>query len=421
MSAERVPDELARYSIGCYECHGLNTDQHADSFDHMGVTINVVVSPNDCRTCHPTEVEQYSGSKKANAYKNLMNNPVYHALVGTVTGIKTVDEDGRVLLQAPSQQTLNDTCLACHGTRIEVDGMHMIDTSVGPLNVPKLTNWPNQGVGRINPDGSLGSCASCHSRHAFSIADARKPYTCSQCHGEPDVPAGPVYEVSKHGVRFASHWQEWNFDDVPWEVGDDFSAPTCAACHASLVAVSGDVPEVVAERTHDFGARLYTRIFGLIYSHAQPTSGDTSIIKNADDLPLPTTFLGQPADEFLIDEEEQIARLGTMKAVCTTCHSSDWTNQHFERFEHTVQEVDHMVLAATKLMVQAWENGVAENANPFDEGIEQLWVKQWLFYANTVRYASAMTGAQKYTAFHDGWWDLTHNLQKIKDHIDAHR
>ena len=67
ISAETVPDDLAQYSVGCYECHSLNINQHADSFEHMGVKINVVVSPNDCQTCHPVEVEQYSGSKKANA------------------------------------------------------------------------------------------------------------------------------------------------------------------------------------------------------------------------------------------------------------------------------------------------------------------------------------------------------------------
>jgi len=29
---------------------------------------------------------------------------------------------------------------------------------------------------------------ACHPRHGFSIEVARKPYTCSQCHLEPDVP-----------------------------------------------------------------------------------------------------------------------------------------------------------------------------------------------------------------------------------------
>jgi hypothetical protein len=139
----------------------------------------------------------------------------------------------------------------------------------------------------------------------------------------------------------------------------------------------------------------YVRIFGLIYSHPQPTSGDTTIIKNADGLPLPTTFQGEIAHQYLIDETEQQDRLITLKTVCNSCHITAWVDSHFNTFEHTVAEVDQMVLAATQLMGIAWERKLADNANPFDEAIEQMWITQWLFYANTVRYASAMTGAQK--------------------------
>jgi hypothetical protein len=145
------------------------------------------------------------------------------------------------------------------------------------------------------------------------------------------------------------------------------------------------------------------------------------IIKNADGLPLPTTFQGEIAQQYLIDEAEQQNRRDTLKAVCTSCHSSSWGNSHFDAFEHTVAEVDQMVLAATQLMGTAWEKKLADNSNPFDEAIEQRWITQWLFYANTVRYASAMTGAQKYTAFADGWWDLTNTLQKLKDRIMSYK
>jgi len=30
--------------------------------------------------------------------------------------------------------------------------------------------WPNTGIGRVNPDGSAGSCSACHTRHRFSKA-----------------------------------------------------------------------------------------------------------------------------------------------------------------------------------------------------------------------------------------------------------
>jgi len=50
----------------------------------------------------------------------------------------------------------------------------------------------------------------------------------------------------------------------------------------------------------------------------------------------------------------------------------------------------------------------------FDEAIEKMWVEQWLFYANSVRFASAMSGAD-YGAFANGRWYLNKNLQQMSD------
>src|SRR3972149_5851214 len=86
ISADKVSENFSGFAVGCYECHSQNPGRHKDNFEHMGFSINVVVSPNDCKTCHPVEVAQFSDSKKAHAIKNLMGNPVYHILVDTVTG-----------------------------------------------------------------------------------------------------------------------------------------------------------------------------------------------------------------------------------------------------------------------------------------------------------------------------------------------
>ena len=69
-------------------------------------------------------------------------------------------------------------------------------------------------------------------------------------------------------------------------------------------------------------------------------------------------------------------------------------------------------------MTEAWDKKIEDNTNPFDEAIEKLWIKQWLFYATSIRYASAMTGAHDYAAFKNGWWELSDNLQKMRNMID---
>ena len=414
VSSKTVPDNLKSVAVGCYECHALNPAAHKDNFDHFDAKINVVVSPNDCRTCHADEAEQYLRSKKAHALGNLQKNPVYHLLVETVTSVRKA-EGGKLTPLASSEYAKAETCYACHGTTVTVTGMRKVKSDVGDLEVPVLSGWPNQGVGRVNPDGTAGSCTACHPRHSFAIEIARDPRACSQCHLVPDVPAYDVYRESKHGNIFDAKHQEWDMGAVPWHVGKDFRAPTCAVCHNSLLVTPGG--EVIAARTHDFGARLWVRIFGLITSHPQPKSGDTSVIKNADGLPLPTTFTGQPASEFLIDAREQAKRQGEMRKVCQACHSESWAIGHFKKFDSSVAEADQMVLAATQLLARAWELKVADRSNPFDEGIEQLWVSQWLFYANSVRYASAMSGPD-YATFRNGWWELTNTLQRMKDLIE---
>jgi hypothetical protein len=417
-SAESLAEGLKGYVVGCYECHSQNPEIHKDSFDHMGQKIHVVVTPQDCKTCHPVEFSQFSVSKKSYAYKNLMENPVYHTLVSTITGLKKI-ADSKISTEKPTASTLHETCLGCHGTVVEVSGVKSINSKIGTVEVPHLTNWPNQGVGRINPDGSRGACTACHPRHSYSIETARKPYTCAQCHLEPDVPAWNVYHESKHGNIFFSKFSTWNFDTVPWVIGNDFKAPTCATCHNSLLVSSSG--NVIAERTHDFGSRLWVRLFGLIYSHAQPKSGDTTVIRNKDGLPLPATFTNEPASEYLIDKQEQEGRVKIMSNVCNGCHSTQYTQGHFTKLEKTVAETNTMTLTATQLVGMAWDAKLADRINPFDETIEQMWMRQWLFYTNSIRYASAMTGAPDYASFKNGWWYLTENIAQMREWIELRK
>lgn len=393
--------------IGCYECHSLNPDKHTDNFEHFGYQINVVVSPNDCSTCHPVEVEQYLPSKKGYAYGNLKDNPVYSLMVETL-----VPFDSHSSTESIAQ---DESCYACHGTEVKVAGMKTIDSELGELEVPILTNWPNQGVGRINPDGSRGACTSCHPRHSFSIEVARKPHTCGQCHLEPDVPAYNVYLESKHGNIYKSNSDSFNWNDVPWQPGIDFTAPTCAVCHNSELADADG--KVIVERTHDFGSRLWLRIFGLPYSHPQPKSGSTFTISNAAALPLPVTFDNIPASDYLISEETQAERKDLFSSVCISCHSTSWIDGQFEKLEKISSAADNSILEATNIMTDIWNKKIEDNKNPFDEEAELLWVKHWLFYANSIRYATAMMGPD-YAAFKNGWWNAKNNIVKMRSILE---
>jgi hypothetical protein len=285
---------------------------------------------------------------------------------------------------------------------------------MGEMAFPVFDGWPNMGVGRINPDGSKGSCASCHTWHRFSIEMARKPHTCSQCHKGPDVPIYKIYQVSKHGNIYSSIGSEWNFESVPWAVGSDFTAPTCASCHVSLlVTPEGDV---IAERTHQMNNRLPWRMFGLIYAHPHPKSPDTSKIINMSGLPLPTELTGEPATQYLIDSEEQEKRRMAIQSVCLSCHGQQWVDGHWARFENTIKVTNEMTLTSTKLIMMAWDKGLAKGRlqgdSVFNEAIEKKWMEQWLFFANSTRMSSAMLGSD-YGVFDNGRWYMSKNIQQI--------
>jgi hypothetical protein len=417
VSSKTVPEELRNTAVGCAECHMLNPEAHTGTFEHNGYDIHTVVSPKDCSTCHSTEADQYTKNVMSHAYNNLAGNKIFQMHERSIIGgTKTLPMERNI--RPANEDTKAEACYYCHGTRLKVSGEEIRDTEIaGELQFPVIDGWPNQGVGRVNTDGSLGSCSACHTRHAFSIEMARKPYTCKECHIGPDVPAFKVYSASKHGNIFSAMHKSWDFTAVPWTIGKDFTAPTCAACHISLLVNTEE--EVVSERTHQMNNRLPWRILGLIYAHPHPAKADTTIIRNKDGLPLPTDFAGGFATEYLIAKDEMEARRKNMQAACLNCHGTSWVNGHWRRFENTIKQTNADILHATSIMKQIWASGFAsgmnQKGNPFDEAIEKKWSDAWLFYANTIRFASAMSGGGDYGVFADGRYQLSKTLLELGD------
>jgi hypothetical protein len=236
---------------------------------------------------------------------------------------------------------------------MEVKGLVFRDTDCGELQFPDLEGWPNQGVGRINPDWSKGACTSCHPPHDFSVTTARKPVTCSECHKGPDAPAYKVCEISKHGNTVKSEEKEYDFTAVPWIVGKDFTAPTCVTCHASLL-VSPD-KTVIAECTNKHNDRLSWRLVGVPCAHPHPIKADLHGVVNFLGLPIAVELTSEPVARFLINEEERQARNDGMKTVCRSCHSTPWVGSHFERLENTIETSIRQTVEAAKIMLDIWK------------------------------------------------------------------
>ena len=421
VSSTSVPENLQGVVVGCAECHMLRPDAHVDTFEHNGYDIHMVVSPDDCRTCHAQEASQYTKNIMAHAYNNLAGNTFHQGTQRSIIGKST--HRNRILKAPADEATKAETCYYCHGTKLEVTGRVTRDTdAAGELEFPVIKGWPNQGVGRINLDGSLGSCSACHTRHAFSIEMARKPYTCKECHVGPDVPAFKVYSASKHGNIFAAMEKSWDFTAVPWTIGKDFTAPTCASCHISLLVNTDG--EVVSERTHQMNNRMPWRILGLIYAHPHPIEPDTSIIRNKKGEPLPTDFDGGFASQYLIDAKEQNVRRQAMQAACLNCHSTSWVEGHWARFENTINVTNAETLTGASIInsLQQLNREVSNpDYQPFNAAINKRWYKTWLFYANTIRFASAMGGGGDYAVFAQGRYQMSQNLEELNEWLKINR
>lgn len=207
-----------RANVACFECHMAN-EGDVDAFLHEGYRIATIVSPKDCARCHSKEAEEFANSHHSKGARILgsLDNTLAEVVEGN-RGMRTAGFPGGV-----SAAAVNG-CRQCHGSEVKVLANGKLDPAT----------WPNTGIGRINPDGSEGSCSACHSRHSFSVEQARHPDNCGKCHMGPDHPQMEIYYESKHGIAFRAFKDKLNMDSSKWVVGEDYNlAPTCATCHMS--------------------------------------------------------------------------------------------------------------------------------------------------------------------------------------------
>jgi hypothetical protein len=350
----------AAVGVGCHDCHKTSDDRIASKshLEHDPNPIAVVVTPKTCSGCHPGQAAQYEVSKHAHTLEIIwkvdhwLNDDMNNAVERT-TG-----------------------CYACHGTVVEVEDGR-----------PKPGTWPNVGVGRKNPDGSLGSCSSCHTRHKFSVVEARKPEACDQCHLGPDHPQIEIYNESKHGTIYHAEGDSWNWTptDNRWKAGRDYRAPTCAACHMSAAA---DIP-----KTHDVTERL-----------SWETQAPLTV--------RPSEFKPFPAD---LNWREARAR---MKTVCMQCHSRTWTEDHFINLDQAVANYDELYFKPIqKKMESLYEAGLLSRETYFDEALEWEFYELWHHEGRRARMGAAMM-APDYAWWH-GFYELKHRYVTFLESVQT--
>lgn len=72
-------------------------------------------------------------------------------------------------------------------------------------------------------------CDSCHTRHRFDPAEARRPEACITCHAGPPHPDDETYFASAHGRLYRAEGGGWDWTKPLTE--GNYKAPSCAYCH----------------------------------------------------------------------------------------------------------------------------------------------------------------------------------------------
>jgi hypothetical protein len=324
----------AAAGVGCSECHRAGAGE-PDAMDHFGNTVAVLVTPADCGRCHAAQAEQFAGSLHARGGQVLASLDNY---LGEVVEGFGASVSG---------------CRQCHGSPVIVNA--------GGVLSPET--WPNFGIGRINPDGSLGACTACHSRHEFTRAQVRSPEACGRCHLGPDHPQKEVYEESKHSIVYSAYLDRVNLASESWVLGvDNTAAPNCASCHVSAT------PNQPA--THSIGLRISWNL-------RTPESVRT---------------------------EDWERKRQAMQEVCLTCHSSSYVTNFYLQFDAGIELYNEkFARPAGEIMARLREAGRID-PTPFNEPIEWMYYYLWHHDGRRARNGLAMQGPD-YVQWH-GFYDV---------------
>ncbi len=169
----------AKVRVTCSVCHG---EEHMSAAD-----VDLAQFPDEttCGDCHEVQFTQFGAGKHNLGWTSMNAIPATHLEPDELI------EGGR-------------GCGGCHNMGIKT-------AEQKAARLAKGYRYQNN------------SCDECHTRHAFSKAEALNPHACQQCHMGFDHPQWEMWESSKHGTR----WYAKMAGDLPAGA----AAPTCQHCH----------------------------------------------------------------------------------------------------------------------------------------------------------------------------------------------
>ncbi len=309
--------------VTCLDCHQPTQGQQKK--DHQGFVITTLVTPGNCRPCHEQIYQEFTRSRHAAAsWAAVMGEKGLspeQAAFGEQFNPGYVKRPANALAQLEGGSAITGGCVQCHS------------------------------VGKPNDDGTIGNCTACHMRHVSSVAVARRPQTCGQCHMGPDHSQIEIYEESRHGILFAAQEHLLNLSASPKALTTrDMFVPTCATCHMS--GLNGQ------KVTHNPGERL------------------SYYLADAISKQRPNYLLAQT----------------TMKTMCNQCHSKVFIDRIYTQAETVVTSTNEKVQKAQDLVAGLRKDGIL-GPQPFQQPIDFLLFDLWHYDGRTSKHGAFMGGA----------------------------
>jgi hypothetical protein len=330
----------AAKGINCLECH--QPAQKQERVDHHGFAIAKNVTAANCRSCHETEYEQFLRSRHA--------APSWAAVYGE-KGLSTEQVAFSEKFHPGACKRPANALVALEGTSAVVSGCEKC-----------------HAVGKPNPDGSIGTCTACHTRHTSSVEIARLPTTCGQCHMGPDHSQLEIYSESKHGVMFAAQRGQLKLGVAPKKLTSrDMFVPTCSTCHMS--GLNGQ------KVTHDPSERLSYLLAAEISTKR------------------PGYAMGQV----------------NMKETCVQCHTRPVVERIYDEAEKAVASTNEKVKAAKEIYEKLRADKVISGP-PFSQPIDFLYFDLWHYYGRTAKHGAFM-GGQDFAHWHGTYEILKHTVE----------
>ena len=342
--------EHARKGINCLDCHQAAPGQQ--SKEHHGFTISTHLTAGNCRSCHEGIYQEFLRSRHA--------APSWAAIYGE-KGLKPEQVAFSEQYQPGGTKRPPHPFITAEGAAAMASGCEQCHS-----------------VGRPNDDGTIGTCTNCHARHISSVALARRPTTCAQCHMGPDHSQIEIYDESKHGVMFAAQEHLLNLEAPPKTLTTrDMFVPTCATCHMS--GING------LKVTHDPSERL-------------------------------SWYLADAVSE---KRPNYLRTQASMKQVCTQCHNQAFIDRIYSQAETIVAGTNSKVRSAKEIVDGLRKDGLLQGA-PFSNPIDFTYFDLWHYDGRTSKHGAFMGGAD-FVQWHGNYGLLQKTVQLQRDAAELRR